>query len=137
MIRKYHNYNPQKNPWYRKEEPHNHHETPRRQTKQRNQLSLSHQDDRKTRMDKGNVQQVIEQLQTPTMGVTINNKSTTTEPPSKNGQQSKPPGVGGGLHVFYWYQILTLYIVIVAGNVQRMKHFSHSCNCIHLLVGWT
>ena len=27
-----------------------------------------------------NVQQHIEQLQTPTMGVTINNKSTTTEP---------------------------------------------------------
>ena len=28
-----------------------------------------------------NEQQNIEQLQTPTMGVTINNKSTTTEPP--------------------------------------------------------
>ena len=30
---------------------------------------------------KSNVQQNIEQLQTPTMGVTINKKSTTTEPP--------------------------------------------------------
>ena len=28
-----------------------------------------------------NVQQNIEQLQIPTMGVTINKKSTTTEPP--------------------------------------------------------
>ena len=28
-----------------------------------------------------NVQENIEQLQTPTIGVTINNKSTTTEPP--------------------------------------------------------
>ena len=28
-----------------------------------------------------NVQQNIEQLQTPTKGVTINKKSTTTEPP--------------------------------------------------------
>ena len=28
-----------------------------------------------------NVQQHLEQLQTPTMGVTINKKSTTTEPP--------------------------------------------------------
>ena len=28
-----------------------------------------------------NVQQNIEQLQTPTMGVTITKKSTTTEPP--------------------------------------------------------
>ena len=26
------------------------------------------------------------------MGVTINKKSTTTEPPNKNGQQPKPPG---------------------------------------------
>ena len=32
-----------------------------------------------------NIQQNIEQLQTPTMGVTINKKSTTTEPPPKNG----------------------------------------------------
>ena len=29
-----------------------------------------------------NAQQNIEQLQNPTMGVTINNESTTTEPPS-------------------------------------------------------
>ena len=31
------------------------------------------------------------------MGVTINKKSTTTEPPTKNGQQPKPPG---GLNAF-------------------------------------
>ena len=30
---------------------------------------------------KSNVQQNIEQLHTPTMGLTINKKSTTTEPP--------------------------------------------------------
>ena len=41
----------QTNPWYREEELHNHRETPGRQTKQSNQLSLPHQDDRKTRMD--------------------------------------------------------------------------------------
>ena len=28
MIRKYHNYKPQSNPWHREEEPHNHHKTP-------------------------------------------------------------------------------------------------------------
>ena len=78
MIRKYHNHKLQTNPWHREEEPHNNHETPGRQTKQSNQLSLPHQDDCKTRM---NVQQNIEQLQNPTMGVTINNESTTTEPP--------------------------------------------------------
>ena len=51
MIRKYHNHKPQTIPWHRKEEPHNHHETPGRRTKQSNQLSLPHQDDFKTKMD--------------------------------------------------------------------------------------
>ena len=51
MIRKYHHHKPQTNPWHREEEPHNHHETHGRQTKQSNQLSLPHQDDCKTRMD--------------------------------------------------------------------------------------
>ena len=37
-----------------------------------------------------NVQRNMEQLQTPTMGVIINKKSTTTEPPPLNGQQPKP-----------------------------------------------
>ena len=40
------------NPWHRKEEPLNHRETPGRQIKQSNQLSLPHQDDCNTRMDK-------------------------------------------------------------------------------------
>ena len=39
------------NPWHREEEPLNHHETPGRQIKQSNQLSLPHQDDCNTRMD--------------------------------------------------------------------------------------
>ena len=38
------------NPWHCKEEPHSNHETPGSQTKQSDQLSLSHQDDCKTRM---------------------------------------------------------------------------------------
>ena len=40
MIRKYHNHKLQTNPWHREEEPHNNHETPGRQIKQSNQLSL-------------------------------------------------------------------------------------------------
>ena len=44
MIQKYHNHKPQTNQWDREKEPHNHHETPGRQTKQNNQLSLSNQD---------------------------------------------------------------------------------------------
>ena len=34
MIRIYHNHKPQTNPWHREEEPHKHHKTPARQTKQ-------------------------------------------------------------------------------------------------------
>ena len=43
MIRKYHNHKLQTTPWHREEEPLNHHETPGRQFKQSNQLSLPHQ----------------------------------------------------------------------------------------------
>ena len=38
-------------PWYRGVEPLNHHETPGRQIKQSNQLSLHHQDDCNTKID--------------------------------------------------------------------------------------
>ena len=51
MIRKYHNHKPQTIPWHHEEEPLNHDETPGRQIKQSNQLSLPHQDDCNTRMD--------------------------------------------------------------------------------------
>ena len=51
MIRKYHNHKRQTTPCHREEEPLNHHETPGRQIKQSNQLSLPHQDDCNTRMD--------------------------------------------------------------------------------------
>ena len=51
MIRKYHNHKPQTTPCHREEEILNHHETPGRQIKQSNQLSLPHQDDCNTRMD--------------------------------------------------------------------------------------
>ena len=49
MIRKYHNHKLQTTPWHCEEEPLNHHETPGRQIKQSNQLSLPHQDDCNTK----------------------------------------------------------------------------------------
>ena len=85
MIRKYHNHKPQTNPWHHEEESHNHRETPGRQTKQNNQLSLLHQDYCKSRM---NVQQNIEQLQSPTMRVTINK---ATKSAFNVGPPSAPP----------------------------------------------
>ena len=51
MIRKYHNHKLQTTLWHHEEEPLNHHETPGRQIKPSNQLSLPHQDDCNTRMD--------------------------------------------------------------------------------------
>ena len=56
-------------------------------------------------------QQNIEQIQNPTMGVTISNESTTTEPPPKNGHQPKPLGEGG-LNAFYWYKIFARNSVV-------------------------
>ena len=50
MIRKYHNHKLQITPWHREEELLNH-QTPGRQIKQSNQLSLPHQDDCNTRID--------------------------------------------------------------------------------------
>ena len=81
MIRKYHNHKLQTNPWHHKEEPHNNHETPGRQTKQSNQLSRPIKMIAKVEWTQSNAQQNIERLQNPTMGVAINKESTTTEPP--------------------------------------------------------
>ena len=80
MIRKYQNHKLLTNPWHRKEEPHN------IRRHQENKLSKATNSlfpvkiIAKLEWTYSNVQQIIEQLQTPTIGVTINNKSTTTEP---------------------------------------------------------
>ena len=75
-----------------------------------------------------NVQQNIEQLQTPTMGVTINKKSTTTESPPKNGQQPKPPG---GFNAFYWYQIFALDSAVVEVQAMFSSHGGHLTNAMN------
>ena len=95
------------------EEPHNNHETPGRQTKQSNQLSLTHQGDCKTKMDIKFSTTKLEQLQTPTMGVTINNRTTALERTA-----AEATGGGGGLNAFYWYQIFALDSAVV--EVQEM-----------------
>ena len=51
IVREYDQEIPQLQTWHWEEEPHNNYETPGRQTKQSNQLSLPHQDDCTTRMD--------------------------------------------------------------------------------------
>ena len=81
MIRKYHNHKLQTTPWHGEEEPLNHHETPGRQIKQSNQLLFPIKMIAILEWTQSNIQQNIEQSQTPTIGATINKKSTATEPP--------------------------------------------------------
>ena len=52
MIRKYHNHKLQTTPSHHEEEPPDHHETPGSQIKQSIQLSLPHQDDCNTKIDR-------------------------------------------------------------------------------------
>ena len=75
--KKYHNHKLQTNLWHREEERHNNHETPRRQTKQSNQLSLLHQDDSKTRMD-------IKQRTTKQRTITDSHKGSNMQQQVKN-----------------------------------------------------
>ena len=78
------------------EEPQNinSNKTSGRQLKQSNQLALPCQDAYKRRKDtKYSIPKQRPNTEPPqTMGVTQNNKSTTTEPPPKSGQQPKPLG---------------------------------------------
>ena len=83
MIRKYHNHTTlQTNPLYREEEPqnNNNHEIPGRKNKVE-QLALS-SPSRWLEIKKGHkVLETCNKPRTPAMGATINNESTTTEPP--------------------------------------------------------
>ena len=62
------------------------------------------------------------------MRVTINKKSTTTEPPPKNGQQPKPLG---GLNAFYWNQIVALDSAVVEGQEMFSSHKGHVANAMY------
>ena len=62
------------------------------------------------------------------MGVTINKKSTTTEPPPKNGQQPKPLG---GLNAFYWNQIFALDSAVVEVQEMFSLHGGHLTNAMY------
>ena len=128
MIRKHHNHKPQTTPWHLEEEPLNHHETPGRQIKQSNQPPPPHQDDCNTRMDIKQRTTKHITLQTPTMGVTTNKKSTTTEPRPQNGQQPKPPG---GLNAPFWYQIFSLDSAVVEVQEMFSSHGGHLTNAMY------
>ena len=74
------------------------------------------------------VQQNIEQSQTPTMGVTINKKSTTTEPRPQNGQQHKP---SGGLNASHWHKIFALDSAVFEVQEMFSSHGGHLTNAMY------
>ena len=77
-IRKYHIHKLQTNLWHREEEQHNNCETPGRQSKASSSL-FPNEMIAKLEGTQINAQQNKEQLQIPTMEITINNKTTTKE----------------------------------------------------------
>ena len=99
----HHNHKLQTNPRHLEEEPHNHHKTPGRQTKQSNQLSLSHRNDCKTRMDKVTHNKTITESHNGSNNQQrINNNRTTAL------ERTLAKATRGGLNAFYWYQIFAL-----------------------------
>ena len=62
------------------------------------------------------------------MGVTINKKSTTTEPTPQNGQQPKPPG---GPNAFYLHQIFALDSAVVEVQEMFSSHVGHLTNAMY------
>ena len=102
MIRKYHNHKLQTNPWHREEEPQNNHETPGRQTKQSNQLSLPHQGDCKTRRD-------IKKRTTKHRTITeSHNGSNNKQQKNHRLRTGSRLSHRRGLNAFYWYQNFAL-----------------------------
>ena len=102
MIRKYHNHKPQTNPWHREEEPHTT-ITRHQEDKQSEATSSLFPIEMIAKLEwtQSSAQQNIEQLQNPTMGVTINkNRITTLEQTAVKATW--------GLNAFYWYQIFAL-----------------------------
>ena len=136
MIKKYHNHKPQTTPRYREEEPLNHHETPGRQIKQSNQLTLPHQDDCNTRMD-------IKSRTTKHRAVTDSHNGSNNK--QKNQQQqnhrlrtdsslsNRGRGAGGrgGLNALYWYQIFALYSTVVEVQELVSSHRSRLTNAMY------
>ena len=82
MIRKNYNHTPQTNPWHRENEPHNNnsHKTPGRQKSKATSSLFPTKMIAKLEKPQHTAQLNMEQ-RTTAMGASINNESTTSEPP--------------------------------------------------------
>ena len=127
MIRKYHNHKLQTDPWHRKEEPHNNHETPGRQTKHDDQLSLPLRDDCKTIMNTklGTTKhRTITESHNGSINQqrVSNNRTTALERTAANATE--------GLNAFYSHKIFALDSAIVEAqkNVKLAWRILNCCN---------
>ena len=64
-----------------------------------------------------NAQQNIEQLQNPTMGVTINNESATSGPSILRQTDSSRSHLRG-VNVLYWYKVFALDSAVIVQSTQ-------------------
>ena len=124
MIRKYHNLKPQTTPWNHKVEPLNHHETPGRQIKQSNQLSLPHQDDCNTRME-------IKLHTTKHRTITDSHNGSNNKQKVNNNRTTALERTTRGLNAFYWYQIFALDSAVVEVQEMLSSHESHLTNAMY------
>ena len=128
MIRKYHNHKLQTTLRHREKEPLNHHETPGRQIKQSNQLSLPHQDDCNTRMD-------IKQRTTIHRTITDSHNGSNNKQKVNNNRTTALERTAvkatGGLNAFYWYQIFALDSAVVEVQEIFSSHGGHLTNAMH------
>ena len=124
MIRKYHNHKLQTTPWHREEEPLNHHETPGRQIKQSNQLSLPHQDDCNTRMG-------MKQRTTIHRTITDSHNGSNKTKGQQQQNHSLSHWGGGGLNAFYRYQIFAQDSAVVEVQEIFSSHGGHLTNAMY------
>ena len=116
MIRKYHNHKLQTNPWHCEEEPNNNHKTPVRQSKKTSSL-FPIEMIAKLKWTQRNAQQNIEQLQNPTMGVTIN-----CQQQNHRLRMDSSESHWGSLNAFYWYQIFALDSAVIEAQKMLSWH---------------
>ena len=78
-----------------------------------------------------NVQQNIEQLQTPTMGVSIKKSQQQQNHRLRTDSSLSHRGGGGGLNAFYWYQIFALNSAVVEVHEMFSSHGGHLINAMY------
>ena len=119
LISKFHNHKLQTNLWHREEEPRNNHETPGRQTKQSNHLSLPHRNDCKARMDTilntAKHKTITESQNGSNNPKQINNNRTTA-------LEWTAAKAKGGLNAFYRYQIFAIDSAVVDAQKMLSSH---------------